>query len=233
MPILPATSSIGRIFAARAISISLPTFHRHCRPLLIQIRGMPALTLPIVCRDGPLPSPAKAGRNPCVSAGSEGAAVKCLPPRNTPATVGYGHGPGCLRATENSAVGLAIQRVRGLPAGQMPRITLPFVVLQLQIAVDEAVASRSRRTLFLSVRRNASKRLRGSFFTPLKSLALGRHVDIQALARVALVVDAIEAGGQHARLEQARFNPPRPSGAVRSARRRGCAPYGSGYCRHR
>src|SRR6185437_601754 len=101
---------------------------------------------------------------------------------------------------------LAVERVRALPLGQMPRIVVPFARLELDVGVDELVAELAAEKLGTFGDTERVEQVERQFLGAGRRLvAFGIHVDVEGLAGIGTPRDAVEARREHRGREQVRI----------------------------
>src|ERR1700722_15966057 len=109
-----------------------------------------------------------------------------------------------VRGQPAEAPHLAIQRRVALPLGQMAAIAVPFLMFQFEIRWNElAQGTLYRRAL--AERAKRIEHVEGEPLGVLHQMSVRIHVDIEPLAGVALVLDAIDACRDNSGLQQIRI----------------------------
>src|SRR5688572_20470297 len=96
----------------------------------------------------------------------------------------------------------AIERVVALPFGEMLSEAVPFLSLHPDIGVDEGIAELLAHHLAGIREAQRVEKIERQLAAALHRVPLGIHVDVEALARITLVVDAVKARRNDARLQQ-------------------------------
>ena len=83
------------------------------------------------------------------------------------------------------------------PLGQVSGVFVPFLHLELYVAVDDFVAHCGPQNLALVGEAEGIQQVQRQFLCAFGFMTLGLHIDIQSVSWIALVGDAVETRGEH------------------------------------